>query len=74
MELQDEKSHAKLIRVANRPSNIYTFRQQTFAFLQFKIFSNLRLELKSNVLFVWDLEKSKIKIYFLNSNFLIFRF
>ena len=32
--MQEEKSHAKLIRVAIRPSHIYTFKQQKFAFLQ----------------------------------------
>ena len=52
MEMQEEKSHAKLIRVAIRPSNIYTFKQQKFAFLQLSNFSNLRFELKSNFLFV----------------------
>ena len=52
MELQEEKSHAKLIRVAIRPSNIYTFKQQKFAFLQLLNFLNLRFEFKSNVLFV----------------------
>ena len=52
MEFQEEKSHAKLIRVAIRPSNIYTFKQQKFAFLQLSNFSNLRFELKSNVLLV----------------------
>ena len=51
MKLQEEKSHAKLIRVAIRPSNIYAFKQQKFTFLQLSDFSNLRFELKSNVLF-----------------------
>ena len=52
MEFQEDKSHAKLIRVAIRPSNIYTFKQQKCAFLQLSNFSNLRFELKPNVLFV----------------------
>ena len=52
IEFQEEKSHAKLIRVAFRASNIYTFKRQKFAFLQLSNFSNLRFELKSNVLFV----------------------
>jgi hypothetical protein len=52
MEMQEEKSHTKLIRVAIRPSNIYTFKQQKFAFVQLLIFLNLRFEFKSNVLFV----------------------
>ena len=52
MKLQEEKSHAKLIRVAIRPSNIYTFKRQEFAFLQLSNFSNVRFELKSNILFV----------------------
>ena len=47
-----KKSHAKLIRVAIRPSNIYTFKQQKFAFLQLSKFRNLRFESKSTVLFV----------------------
>ena len=47
-----KKSNAKLIRVATRPSDIYTFRQQKFAFLQLSNFSNLRSELKPNALFV----------------------
>ena len=52
MEFQEEKSHAKLIRVAIRPSNIYTFKQQKFAFLQLSKFRNFRFESKSTVLFV----------------------
>ena len=52
IEFQEEKSHAKLIRVAIRPSNIYTFKQQKFAFLQLLNFLNLRFECKSSVLFV----------------------
>ena len=56
MELQEEKSHAKFFRVAIKPSNIYTFKQQKFAFLQLSNFSSLRFELKSNVSFVRDLE------------------
>ena len=52
MELHEEKSHAKLIRVAIRPSNIHTFKKQKFAFLQLSNFSNSRFELRSNVLFV----------------------
>ena len=47
-----EKPHEKSIRVAIRPSNIYAFKQQKFTFLQLSDFSNLRFELKSNVLFV----------------------
>ena len=34
MEFQEEKSHAKLIHVAIRPSNTYTSKQQKFAFSQ----------------------------------------
>ena len=52
MEMQEEKSHAKLIRVAIRPSNIDTFKQQKFALSQLLHFSNLSFELKVNVLFV----------------------
>ena len=51
MELQEEKSNAKLIRVAIRSSNIYTFKHQKFAFLRLSKFSNLRFELKSYHLF-----------------------
>ena len=36
MELQGEKSHAKLICVAIRPSNIYNFKQQN-AFYNYQI-------------------------------------
>ena len=54
--IQKEKFYVKLIRVAIRPSNIYTFKQQKFPFLQLLNFLNLRFEFKSNVLFVWDLE------------------
>ena len=73
MELQEEKSHAKLIRVAIRPSNIYTFKQQKFAFLQLSNFSNLRFELKSNVSFVWDLEFT-ITLWYSNFKKLKFTF
>ena len=51
MEFKEEKSHAKSIRVAIRPSNIYAFKQK-FTFLQLSDFSNLRFKLKSNLLFV----------------------
>ena len=50
------KPHAKLIRVVIRLSNIYSFKQQKFVFLQLLNLSNLRSELKSTVLFVGDLE------------------
>ena len=38
MELQEEKSHAKLIRVTIGPLIIYSFKQQKFAFLQLSNF------------------------------------
>ena len=38
IELQEEKSHAKLILVAIRPSNIHTFKEENFAFLHYQIF------------------------------------
>ena len=47
-----KKNPYKLTHVAIRQSNIYTFKQQKFAFLQLSNCSNLRFELKSNVLFV----------------------
>ena len=51
-----KKSNGKLIRVGIRRSNIYTFKQQNLAFLQFSNFSNLRFEfIKSDVLYVCDL-------------------
>ena len=51
-----KNSHAELTRVAIRLLNIYTFKQQIFAFSQLSNFSNLRFALKLNVLFVRDLE------------------
>ena len=38
LALQEKKSHAKLIRVTIEPLIIYSFKQQTFAYLQLSNF------------------------------------